>query len=373
MRFIANSSVLSKKLSHLAGLISANPMQPIISTLLFELKEQKLFITASNMHTTLRVEMEVQEVQEPVDICIPARILIDYLKNLSDQPLSFHVHLDTMSVDITSDSGKYRVGAQDAGEFPKEVGLEDPLQLSVPSEFLQYGLRKTIFAVSKDDVRPAMTGVFFELRNDEMCLVSTDSQRLIQVRNKNISFAQESGFTVPKKPAELLLDLISGSDSTMEVKVDARSVVFYGDQYRLSARLVEMAFPPYRTVIPTENPYTLQINRLEFLHALRRISIFSNKSTNLMVMEIIGNSVRLMGQDLDFSYEGLETLSCQYDGEDMKLAFNSNLTIELLANLSTEEIRIELSSPSRACIFRDSETPEGMEMLMLLMPLKVGV
>src|SRR5690606_28729977 len=265
MRFIANSSVLSKKLSHLAGLISANPMQPIISTLLFELKEQKRFITASNMHTTLRVEMEVQEVQEPVDICIPARILIDYLKNLSDQPLSFHVHLDTMSVDITSDSGKYRVGAQDAGEFPKEVDLEDPLQLSVPSEFLQYGLRKTIFAVSKDDVRPAMTGVFFELRNDEMCLVSTDSQRLIQVRNKNISFAQESGFTVPKKPAELLLDLISGSDSTMEVKVDARSVVFYGDQYRLSARLVEMAFPPYRTVIPTENPYTLQINRLEFL------------------------------------------------------------------------------------------------------------
>ncbi len=373
MRFIANSSALYKKLSLLSGLIAPNPLQKILTYLHFELLDQKLRITASDADTMLSVVMAAQEVQEAGEICIPAKILIDYLRNLSDQPLSFQISADKSTVEITSDSGKYRITTAHPREFPKQVPLEEAERFSLPTDFLVYGLRKTLFAISKETLRPAMTGLFFEIQADEFCLVSTDSHRLIQVTRKGSNALADKGFIVPKKSADLLLTLISQAEEDIEIQFDEREAVFQGPMFRLSTRLVDATFPPYRTVIPTDNPYTLVINRLDFLHALKRISIFANKSTNLMVMEIIGNSVRLMGQDLEMAYEGMETLSCQYNGQDMKLAFNAALIVELLATLGTEEIKIEISSPSRACIFRESEFPVNTDLLMLLMPFKVGV
>lgn len=372
MRFIANSSALYKKLSLISGLISTNPLQTILTYLHFEIRDQKLKISASDADSLLTVDMEAQEVQHSGETCIPAKLLIEYLRNLSDQPISFQFSPTNQFVEITSDSGKYRISTAPAGEFPKQVPLDEPNHFTLDQELLDYGLRKTLFATSKETLRPAMTGIYFEIQEDEFCMVSTDSHRLIQVSRKGKNALSGKGIIVPKKSADLLLSLIHHEEDPVEMEFDEREALFRGNGFCLSTRLVDATFPAYRTVIPTDNPYTLVLHRLEFLHSLKRISIFANRSTNQMTMEIIGNSVRLMGQDKEMAYEGVETLSCQFNGPDMTLSFNAQLSLELLANMSTEEIRIEMSSPSRACLFRETETPPDTEMLMLLMPLKVA-
>lgn len=373
MRFIVTSTTLLKNLQQISGVISANTVLSVLEDFLFELKGNVLTLTATDLETMMRVQMEVNDSEGGGRICIPSKILTEYLKNLPEQPITFNINEQELSVEMSSDVGKYRIGGEKADDFPKEPAPGDTTAFSMPSIALLECINKTLFAVSADTLRPAMTGVFFELDLDNISFVSTDAHRLVQFRLSDINCPMKDGFVVPKKPLQQLRATLPADQSSLKLAYNNSHLFITGDRLSLSCRLIDARFPDYRAVIPVDNPYQLTVNRGDFVSALRRVSIFANKTTNQVVLDIKGNSLEISAQDIDFSFEGKEMLSCQYSGEDMKIAFNAKLMVEMVNNLDGNEIQVELSTPTRAGIFRSVDKVENEDVMMLLMPLMVGV
>ena len=373
MRFIVTSTGLLKNLQQISGVISANTVLSVLEDFLFELKGNTLTLTATDLETMMRVQMEVAEAQDDGRICIPSKILLEYLKNLPEQPVTFNINEQDLSIEMSSSVGKYKIGGEKADDFPKEPAPSDTTTFSMPSIALIESINNTLFAVSNDTLRPAMTGVYFEMAPESITFVSTDAHRLVQFRRKDISCPTQEGFVVPKKPIQQLRSTLPADETSLELSFNSSHLFITSSHLSMSCRLIDARFPDYKAVIPTDNPYKLTINRADFISALRRVSIFANKTTNQVLLDINGNSLQVSAQDIDFSYEGKETLSCQYSGEDMKIAFNAKLMIEMVNNIEGEELQIDLSTPTRAGIFRPTEIGDNEEVLMLLMPLMVGV
>lgn len=373
MRFIVTSTALLKNLQQISGVISANTVLSVLEDFLFELKGNTLTLTATDLETMMRVQLDVNDAQGDGRICIPSKILLDYLKNLPEQPITFNINEQDLSIEMSSDVGKYKIGGEKADDFPKEPAPGDTTSFSMSSIALIESINKTLFAVSNDTLRPAMTGVFFELMTDSITLVSTDAHRLVRFRREDVSCPQQDGFVVPKKPLQQLRSTLSADETRLELSYNGSHLFVTNNRLSMSCRLIDARFPDYKAVIPADNPYRLTINRADFISALRRVSIFANKTTNQVVLDINGNALQLSAQDIDFSFEGKEMLSCQYTGEDMKIAFNAKLMIEMVNNMDGGELNIELSTPTRAGIFRPVEKVEHEDVLMLLMPLMVGV
>lgn len=373
MRFIVTSTALLKNLQQISGVISSNTVLSVLEDFLFELKGNTLTLTATDLETMMRVQMDVNDAQDDGRICIPSKILTDYLKNLPEQPITFTINEQDLSIEMSSDVGKYRIGGEKADDFPKEPAPGDTTSFNVPSIVLIESINKTLFAVSNDTLRPAMTGVYFELSGSGITFVSTDAHRLVQFTRTDASSPSSEGFVVPKKPLQQLKNTLPADDTQLEISYNSSHLFVKSSRLSMSCRLIDAKFPPFKSVIPTDNPYRLTISRPDFISALRRVSIFANKTTNQVVLDINGNTLQLSAQDIDFSYEGKEMLNCQYSGEDMKIAFNAKLLIELINNLDGTEVQVELSTPTRAGIFRPMEKEENEDVLMLLMPLMVGV
>lgn len=373
MRFIVTSNVLLKNLQQISGVISSNTVLSVLEDFLFELNGTTLTLTATDLETMMRVQMEVNDAEGSGRICIPSKLLTEYLKNLPEQPMTFVVNEQELSIDMTSDVGKYRITGERADDFPKEQAPSDTSSFTMQSIALLESINKTLFAVSSDTLRPAMTGVFFEMKTDSITFVATDAHRLVQFRRSDISCPIEDGIVVPKKPLQQLRATLAPDATPLQLAYNSSHLFVTGAHFSLSCRLIDARFPDYKAVIPAENPYKLTINRGDFMSALRRVSIFANKTTNQVKFDINGNSIDISAQDIDFSYEGKETLSCQYVGEDMTIAFNAKLMIELISNLDGDDVLLELSSPTRAGIFKPVVPVENEELLTLLMPLMVGV
>ncbi len=373
MRFIVTSTALLKNLQQISGVISANTVLSVLEDFLFELKGNTLTLTATDLETMMRVQMDVNDAQGNGRICIPSKILVDYLKNLPEQPITFSINEQDLSIEMSSDVGKYRIGGEKADDFPKEPAPGDTSNFTMSSIALLESINKTLFAVSTDTLRPAMTGVYFELATDSITFVSTDAHRLVQFKRTDVVCPAQDGFVVPKKPLQQLRATLPADETQLQLSYNSSHLFVSTNKLSLSCRLIDARFPDYKAVIPQDNPYKLTINRNDFVSALRRVSIFANKTTNQVVLDINGNSVNLSAQDIDFSYEGKEKLSCQYTGEDMKIAFNAKLMVELVNNIDGNEVNLELSTPTRAGIFRPIDKVENEDVLMLLMPLMVGV
>jgi len=373
MRFIISSGTLLKSLQQISGVISANIVLSVLEDFLFELHDGKLTLTATDLETMMRVQATLTESEGSGRICIPSKILMEYLKYLPEQPVTFLVNEQDLSVEISSDIGKYRIGGEKADDFPKEPSINDSLSFTMSSISLIESINKTVFAVSTDTLRPAMTGVYFELAKNSLTFVSTDAQRLVQLRRDDVKCPEQTGFVVPRKPLMQLKSTLPQDETLLHIAYNSSHMFVTSEHLSMSCRLIDARFPDYKAVIPTENPYHLIVNRQDFASALRRINIFANKTTNQAVLEINGNSLLISAQDIDFSYEGREMLSCQYNGEDMKIAFNAKLMVEMLNNLDGNEVQVDLTTPSRAGIFRQVDTVENENILMLMMPLIVGI
>lgn len=373
MRFIVSSTSLLKSLQQISGVISSNTVLSVLEDFLFELQGNTLTLTASDLETMMRVKMEVNEANGDGRICIPSKILMEYLKNLPEQPMTFNVNEQDLSIEMSSSVGKYKIGGEKADDFPKEPAPSDTTNFTMSSIALIESINKTLFAVSNDTLRPAMTGVYFEMSESNLTFVATDAHRLVQFQRKDVSCPAAGGFVVPKKPLQQLKGTLPSDDSLLELSYNSSHLFVSNDHLSLSCRLIDARFPDYKAVIPTDNPFKLTVNRADFMSALRRVGIFANKTTNQVVLDINGNSLQLSAQDIDFSYEGKETLSCQYSGEDMKIAFNSKLMVEMVNNMQGDELQLDLSTPTRAGIFRQVEQDENEDVLMLLMPLMVGI
>ncbi len=370
MKFIASSNQLLKHLQQISGVINTNTVLPILEDFLFEIENNKLTIVATDLETMMKIHMDI-EAKESGRVCIPAKILLDSLKNIPEQPLTFSIDA-SFGVEITSDNGKYKVMGENPDNFPKEPAVEDASSFKMPSSALLNAINKCLFAVSNDDLRPAMTGVFFDLSPKGITSVATDAHRLVRYTRTDVECPEATSFIVPKKPLNLLKNILPMSDEMLDISYNENHLFVKHGGTEMVCRLIDARFPDYKVVIPLDNPYKLTVVKNDFQNALRRVSVFSNKSTNQVALTITGSELQLAAQDVDFSFEGNERMACQFDGEDLQIAFNAKFMIEILSAADTAEVVIELSTPTKAGIIKPTESGDNEELLMLVMPLMLN-
>ena len=370
MKFIVSSSQLLKHLQQISGVINANTVLPILEDFLFEIDKNKLTVVATDLETVMKIHLDI-EAKDSGKVCIPSKILLESLKNIAEQPLTFNIDKN-FGIEITSDNGKYKVMGENPDNFPKEPVADAATSFTMPSSALVTAINKSLFAVSNDDLRPAMTGVFFELDSNGMTCVATDAHRLVRYKRTDASCPKTDTFIVPKKPLNLLKSALPSNDDELQISYNSNHLFVKHGGTELVCRLIDARFPDYKVVIPTDNPYKLTVNKNDFQSALRRVSVFSNKSTNQVALSISGSELQLAAQDVDFSFEGNERMACQYDGEDLQIAFNAKFLIEMLNAADTDEVVIELSTPTKAGIIKPTEVNENEELLMLVMPLMLN-
>jgi DNA polymerase III subunit beta len=371
MKFIVSSGVLSKKLQSVSGIVGPSATMPIIENFKFDISTDILMVTTTDGETTLNVEMPVQ-CKEEASICIESKLLSNYLKNLSEQPLTFDINTKDFSVEITSDEGKYKLMGENPIIWPKSPEDKGSKSFTMPAARILEGINNTLFAVATDEMRKAMTGVFFEMNESSITFVATDAHRLMRYLIASIKCPSSEGIIVPKKPLAQLKTLLPNDDSEVKLSFGNGNLYIKHNDFNLTCRLIEGKYPDYKVVIPTQNPFLLTINREEFLGALRRVNVFANKTTNQVVLKITSSELRMKAQDVDFAHEGNEGMTCNYTGDDLDIAFNAKLLLELLSAFTSEELLIELSTSSRAGIIRPSTKPDDVDVIGLVMPLMIG-
>jgi DNA polymerase-3 subunit beta len=371
MKFIVSSTYLLKQLQVLGGVINTSNTLPILDNFLFELDNNSLKISASDLETTMVSTIDVESDSQG-SIAVPARLLLDTLKTFPEQPLTF-VKEDNNTIEISSNHGKYAVAYADGEEFPNAVALEDPSQTVLNGDVLATAISKTIFASGNDDLRPVMSGVFFQFAKDGLTFVATDAHKLVKYSRTDVSATNEAEFIMPKKPLTLLKGILSGSDSDVTVEYNESNARFTFDNVELICRLIDGKYPNYEAVIPKENPNKLTIDRSQFLNSVKRVSIFSNKTTHQVRLKIAGSELNISAEDIDYSNKAEERLTCAYQGDDMQIGFNSRFLSEMLNNLNANEVQLEMSLPNRAGILTPVDgLDEGELVTMLVMPVMLN-
>ena len=371
MKFIVSSSQLLKQLQVLGGVINSNNTLPILDNFLFELSENQLKISASDLETTMSSVVAVES-DSSGSIAVSARLLLDTLKTFPDQPLTFKTEGNN-TIEISSDQGKYDMAYFGGDEFPKAVSLPSPSKTVVPANILGTAISKTIFAAGNDDLRPVMSGVFFQFSSQSLTFVATDAHKLVKYTRTDVTADQTAEFIMPKKPLNLLKGILGGSDSDVTIEYNDANAKFTFDNVVLVCRLIDGKYPNYEAVIPKENPNKLTVDRASFLNSVRRVSIFSSKTTHQIRLKMAGTELNISAEDLDFANKADERLSCDYQGDDMQIGFNSRFLSEMLNNLSSNDVLIEMSLPNRAGILTPIDgTDEGEQVPMLVMPVMLN-
>ena len=371
MKFIVSSSALLKQLASINGVVTNNPVVPILENFLFEINDSTLTITASDLETSMITELQV-EAKESGRIAAPAKILIETLKNLPDQPVTFTIDEETYTIEISSSNGRYKLSGENATDFPRVPVVKGGSAIEIPSNVLSRAINKTIFAVSNDELRPAMTGIFVQLRADNVTFVATDGHRLLRFRRTDIATAQEASLIIPRKAFTLLKSTLPSEATAVRMEFNQSNAFFSFDNIRMICRLIDERYPDYENVIPVQNPNKLVIDRAALLSSVRRISIYSNKTTHQIRLKLSGSELQVSAEDLDFSNEANERLTCQYDGEDMEIGFNAKFLIEMLNNIDADEISFELSTPNRAGLLMPLANEDNENVLMLVMPVMLN-
>tara|TARA_R110002073_G_scaffold139232_2_gene289322 strand:+ start:96078 stop:97196 length:1119 start_codon:yes stop_codon:yes gene_type:complete len=371
MKFIVSSTQLLKQLQILSGVINSNNTLPILDNFLFDLSNNQLKISASDLETTMSTTIAV-EADETGSIAVPARLLLDTLKTFPEQPLTFVVE-DNHTIEISSDSGKYALAYADGAEFPKAIELEAPSVTTIAGDILATAITKTIFASGNDDLRPVMSGVFFQFSTESLTFVATDAHKLVKYVRTDIAANEVAEFIMPKKPLNLLKGILANSSEDVTIEYNEANAKFTFDSSVLVCRLIDGKYPNYDAVIPKENPNKLTLERSSFLNSVRRVSIFSSKTTHQIRLKMAGTELNVSAEDLDFSNKADERLQCNYEGDDMQIGFNSRFLSEMLSNLNSDEVLLEMSLPNRAGILTPIDgLEEGEKVTMLVMPVMLN-
>ncbi|MBX9852463.1 MAG: DNA polymerase III subunit beta [Cytophagaceae bacterium] len=371
MKFVVSSTALLKQLTALNGVITTNPVVPILENFLFEVSNGKLTVYASDLQTSMITEISV-EAKQKGSIAVPARILLDTLKNLPEQPVTFTIDEDTYSIEISSDNGRYKLSGENATDFPRVPAVKNGQSVDIPSDILSRAIASTIFAASNDELKPAMTGVFINIADTNTTFVATDGHRLIRYRRVDIASEGSNTLIIPKKALNLLKASIPSEKTNVKLEFNASNAFFSFDNIKMICRLIDERFPDYENAIPANNPNKLSINRVDLLNSLKRISIYANKTTHQVRLKIAGSEMQISAEDLDFSNEANERLSCEYEGEDMEIGFNAKFLIEMLNNMDSESVDINLSAPNRAGLLLPTKKDKNEDVLMLVMPVMLS-
>lgn len=371
MRFIVSTSTLLKQLQAVNGASSSSTVLPILENFLFEIKDGVLTVSATDLQTSMTTSLSV-EAKEEGKVAIPSKILLETLKTLPDQPISFSVDEKTFAIEISAGDGKYKLSGENGEDFPKIPTVDNPSSVAMPASVLGEAINKTLFAVSSDELRPAMTGVFCQLSPQHITFVATDAHKLVRYRRLDTKSEAPATFILPKKALSLLKASLPSDDVNVSVEYNSTSAFFRFGNINLICRLIDERYPDYEAVIPTNNPNKLIIDRALFLNCLRRVVIFANKTTHQVRLKITGSELNISSEDIDFANEAHERLSCQYEGEDMEIGFNAKFLIEMLNNLGGEEVLLEMSSPNRAGLLMPQSHDDQEDVLMLVMPVMLN-
>lgn len=371
MRFIVSTSTLLKQLQAVNGASSSSTVLPILENFLFEIKDGTLTVSATDLQTSMTTSLAVES-KEDGKIAIPSKILLETLKTLPDQPISFSVDDKTFAIEINAGDGKYKLSGENGEDFPKIPVVENPSTVAMPASVLAEAINKTLFAVSSDELRPAMTGVYCQLSPQHITFVATDAHKLVRYRRLDTKSEAPANFILPKKALTLLKSSLPSDDLSVAVEYNSTSAFFRFGNINLICRLIDERYPDYEAVIPTNNPNKLILERVLFLNCLRRVVIFANKTTHQVRLKITGSELNISSEDVDFSNEAHERLTCQYEGDDMEIGFNAKFLIEMLNNLSGEEVLLEMSTPNRAGLLIPQTHDDAEDVLMLVMPVMLN-
>ena len=372
MKFIVSSSLLYKEIQTLGGIINSTNTLPILDNFLFEINNNKLTLSSSDLESTMTSEIEIESTTTD-KVAISAKLLTDILKTFSEQPLTFS-KTDNNTIEISASNGKYSLAYLNGDEFPKQIELLDAYETKVKASDLGNAINSTIFASGTDDLRPVMNGVFFQFNSDSLKFVATDAHKLVKFETTEYTANEVSEFIMPKKPLQILKGILQGENSELVIQHNESNAKFIFDKSSITCRLIDGKFPNYEAVIPKDNPNVLTIDRQLFLNSVRRVSIFSNKTTNQIRIKIAGTLLNISAEDFDFSNKADENLECQYSGDDIQIGFNSKFLIEMLNNLESDMITLSMSHPNRAGIIRPlNENGESKETItMLVMPVMLN-
>lgn len=378
MKFIVNSQALYKQLQSISGIITNSNTVPIISCFHFQLEEGRLTVRATDLETTLVVTLDVEtaSLDGLTQVAIQSKLLLDILKSLDDVPLTFTVDEASFAIELSHTAGKYNLAGMDASVFPAMPQLEETTSVTMPASALVSAINKTVFAASSDEMRLQMTGIFCQLSPEGTTFVATDAHKLVRYKRSDVTADQPADFILPRKPITLVKKILESRSGEVEVVLSynrTNATVAFENVF-IACRLVDGKYPNYEAAIPKENPNKLTIDRVSFLNTLRRVGLFANQSTNQVRLSLSENEIIISAEDLEFSNNAQEKLPCDYTGDKMDIGFNSRFLIEMLSNLDTEHILIEMSQPSRAgIIFPVSDTEEPSEnILMLVMPVMLA-
>lgn len=370
MKFSTSSSDLLKQLQIVAGAIGSNPVLPILEDFLFSIDGNKLTIAASDLETSITTSLEIQSDNNGT-VAIPGKILLETLKALPDQPVTISVDDETFAIEITSAYGKYKLAGENGADFPKIPEPESVDFVNIPATVLTNAIANSLFATSNDELRPAMTGVFFQVDFKKLTFVATDAHKLVKYVFKEANSEVSTSFIVPKKALQLLKGVLPSGDD-IKLSFNKANAFFHFGDVSLVCRLIDARYPDYNAVIPTENPNIVTVNRSDFQSSLKRIAIYANKTTNQVVLNISPGSLNVSAQDLDFSNEATEQLVCGYDGDSMSISFNAKFLGEMLNVMDNDEVKLELSTPTRAGLIVPGEPDEQIDILMLIMPVMLS-
>ncbi|MEP2023508.1 MAG: DNA polymerase III subunit beta [Reichenbachiella sp.] len=371
MKFIVSSSYLLKQLSAINGVITTNPVVPILENFLFEITDGKLTITASDLQTSMITELEV-EAKENGSIAVPSKILLETLRNLPEQPVTFSIDEETYSIEINSDNGRYKLAGENATDFPKVPSVSDGNDVNISSDVLGNAINNTILATSSDELRPAMTGVYLNLSDTNTTFVATDGHRLIRYRRVDIAADNGANMIIPRKALTLLKSTLPSSNTNVNVQYNVANAFFKFDGIHMVCRLIDERFPDYENVIPANNDNEMIIDRTEFLGSLKRIAIYANKTTHQVRLKITGSELVISSEDLDFSNEANERLSCDHNGADIEIGFNGKFLIEMLANVDSTQVSMKFSEPNKAGLLFPVDKDDNEDLLMLVMPVMLS-
>lgn len=371
MKFVISSSTLLKHLSTINGVIASNPIVPILENFLFQLDKSNLTVTASDMQTVMITEFEVES-RDSGSFAVPARLLLDTLRSLPEQPVQINIDEETFGTELVTANGRYKLAGENSMDFPRVPQVNRTFSIEMNSDMLVSAIANTIFATSTDDLRPAMTGVFVQVSESSTTFVATDGHRLIRYRREDVTSPNSTTMILPRKALNLLKSSLPGEMIPVKAEFSNSNAFFSFGHIKMICRLIDERFPDYENVIPQSNPNKLRIERTELLSTLKRISIYSNKTTHQIRLKVSQNELVISAEDLDYSNEATEKISCEYDGEEMEIGFNAKFLIEMLNNLSVKNISLEMSQPNRAGLIIPIEKTENEDTLMLVMPVMLN-
>jgi DNA polymerase-3 subunit beta len=373
MKFVVSSTALLSHLQAISKVINSKNTLPILDCFLLELNGSVLTLTAADSETRLVTSLEVNEAEGNGKFAVNAKNLLDPLKELPEQPLTFEINNDNLETFIFFHNGKYNFIGQSGEDYPQPKELKDTaISLTIDPQILFAGINRTLFASADDELRPVMNGIYLDISTDDLTFVASDGHKLVRCRTLAAKGTERASFILPKKPANLLRTILPKEAGTAEIKFDENNAYIKMAGYTMTCRFIEGRYPNYNSVIPQNNSNKVILDRLAFLNALKRVSVFSSQSSNLVRLQLSDKNIVVSAQDIDFSTAAEETIACEYTGTAMNIGFKSSFLIEILNNVPSSDISLELSDPSRAGLIIPTDNEENEDLLMLLMPMMLN-